>query len=358
MSEGDYWVRQRRIAQPAFHRERIASFAALMYRATSEMLEAWGSNGATVDIGAEMTHLTFRIVSEALFSAQIREQAEAMSWALTVVLEDAQQRVNALVELPLWLPTQHNRRVRRAIETMRGIAAKVIDKHRHRPEGYQDLLAMLLEARDEQSGEQMSDAQLVDEIITILIAGHETTATVLTWAFYLLSQNPEEAAKLRQELNSVLNGRPPGLEDLGKLTQTEQIVKETMRLYPPVWWLNRMVMQDEEIGGYAIRRDSAVVLSPYLMHHHPDYWEDPESFRPSRFSPENVSRQHPFAYLPFSHGPRQCIGNNFAMMEAKLILATVAQRYHLSLVPGLTVEMGPAVVLRPREPVRLRLETP
>lgn len=358
LSEGTFWLRQRRIAQPSFHRERIASFAATMTEATEEMLQRWDTpagQGTPIDVAQEMMALTFRIVTETLLSKNMSHVTSTVGRSLTLVLEDIQRRWNSFVPIPLAIPTPQNLRIRKALRDLKKSAADIIEDHHRFPGHYADLLSMLMEAKDEETGEKMNDAQLLDEVVNIMLAGYETTSNALTWTFYLLSQNPDAEQKLSDELKRVLSGRTPTVDDLAKLPYTEMVVKEAMRLYPPVWWLDRRVVEDDEIGGVRIPKNSVVILSPYMMHHHPVFWKNPEKFDPERFTPENVSRMHPFSYLPFSHGPRQCIGNNFAMMESRLVLATIAQRYRLELAPGTSVEPTPAVVLKPKGGMRVVL---
>jgi len=358
-SEGGFWRRQRRIAQPSFHRQRITQFARVIVQATQEMLEGWGSlevGSTALDLSSEMMQLTYTIVSRALFSRPPEEGSMRIGEALRQVLYDAERRAHSVWSLPLGLPTPRNLRVRRALLRLNETAMGIIEGRRRDPDPPHDLLSMLMQARDEETGEGMSDDQLLDEVITILMAGHETTANALCWTWSLLATHPEVASRLNAELWEVLQGRPPTWEDFPRLAYAGRILEEALRLYPPVWWLDRRVMEDVEIGGYQIPKGSVVLISPYVMHHHADYWDCPEKFDPDRFLPEASAKRHPFCYLPFSHGPRQCIGNNFALLEARLILATVAQRYRLKLLPGHPVEKDPSIVLRPKFGIKVTLE--
>src|SRR5262249_55076312 len=232
----------------------------------------------------------------------------------------------------------------------------IINGRRRSGKDANDLLSMLLGARDEETGEAMSDEQLRDEVITLLIAGHETTAVTLSWAWYLLSENPEAAGKLRAELAEVLGGRAPTAEDLPNLPYTRMVVEESMRLYPPAWALAREAVKDDEIGGWRIPAGSKITLCQYVTHRDPKYWEEPEKFDPERVPPERSARRPRFAYFPFGGGGRICIGNNFAMMEAQLVLAAAAQRYRVKVVPGHKVEPDPTFTLRPRNGIRVTLE--
>ncbi len=357
-SEGSTWLKQRRISQPSFHRQRIAGFADLMVRATQEMLDSWESyaaKGEAIDLSSEMIQLTYQIVSRALFSIPAGEGSKIIGQALREVLHDVERRAHSVFSLPLVFPTVRNLKVRRALATIKDTAASIIKERRSDPGSRGDLLSMLMEARDEETGAGMTDVQLLDEVVTILMAGHETTANALSWTWFLLDRHPEVGRRLRAELDEALGNRAPGLEDFSNLQYAGRIIDESMRLYPPVWWLDRRVMEDTEIGGYLIPKKSIVVVSPFILHRHPDYWEEPERFDPERFRPESTAKRHPFTYLPFSLGPRQCIGNNFALLEARLIFACVAQRYQVRLLPGHPIEMDPSIVLRPKYGVRATL---
>ncbi len=351
-SEGEFWLRQRRLAQPAFHRQRLGAFATIMTEATAAMLARWEREawrGQPLDIAAEMMRLTFAIVGRTLFSADVSGEADAVGQALTIALREADRRIRSTIPLPERLPTARNRRVREAIRTLDGVVYNLIAARRDGRDAREgDLLAMLLAARDEETGEGMSDRQLRDEVMTIVLAGHETTANALAWTWYLLSQHPEAEEHLRAEVATALSGRTPGIEDLAALSYTRMVIEEAMRLYPPAWAVGRTALVDDEIGGYRIPAGKTVVLSPYVTQRLPQFWDDPERFAPERFRPERVAARPRFAYFPFGGGPRLCIGNGFAMLEAQLIVAMVAGRYRLRLVPGQRVEPEPMVTLRPR----------
>ena len=256
---------------------------------------------------------------------------------------------------PLGFPTPRNRRIQHYIRTLDEVVQVIITEHRRLGAEKDDLLSMLLAARDEETGEGMSDRQVRDEVMTLLLAGHETTSNALSWAWYLLSQNHDAESCLHAELEQVLGGRTPTVEDLPRLPYTRMVLEETLRLYPPAVGFNRKAMADDEVGGYFVSAGTLIWLSPYITHRHPDFWENPEVFDPERFSPERSAGRLHFAHFPFGGGPRLCIGNNFAMMEAQLVLATIAQRYCLRMVPGHQVEPQALLTLRPRDGLQMTL---
>jgi cytochrome P450 len=353
-SEGDFWRRRRRIAQPAFHRERLAEMAQTMTDATERMLGRWDarSTDEPLDVDAEMSRLTLEIVGRTLFSAEVGEEAGGVGAALETVLYLGFQRTGRFVPVPSGVPTPKNRRYRNAVRHLNGVVEDLISGRRTNGGGEGDLLDMLLEARDADTGEGMDERQLRDEVMTILTAGYETTARALTWTWYLIDANSHVRERLERELDG-LNGRTPEFEDLDRLTYAKMVVQESMRLFPPVWGLSRLVAHEDEIGGYRVPKGSRVVISQYVTHRHPDLWKEPKTFNPERFTPERSAGRPRYAYFPFSGGPRQCIGNNFATMEAVLILATIARRYRLTLALGHPVEPEPSFTLRSRHGMRM-----
>lgn len=350
-SEGDFWRRQRRLAQPAFHRERVAGFAATMTDATASLLERWqgrAQSGAAFDVAADMSRLTLSIVGRTLFSRDIDDDADAFGGALVETLALLNDRTMRFLPAPLWWPSPFNRRLARLIGELDRVVYDIIETRRRTNEAPADFLDLLLRARDEETGEGMTDRQLRDEVMTFLLAGHETTAVALTWACYLLDRNPAVAERLRAEVQAALNGRTPDLADLPRLAYARMVVEETMRLYPPVWSFMRQALGPDRLGDYVVPKHAVITIAPWVLHRHPKLWEDPERFEPERFTPERVRERHRFAYLPFSGGPRLCIGNEFALMEATLVLAMIVQRYRLALVPGTLVEPESRLTLRPR----------
>lgn len=350
-SEGDFWRRQRRLAQPAFHKERLRGMARTMTDATAEMLDRWQEHlgdERPLELDTEMSRLTLGIVSRTLMGADVSGEASQVGRALEHTLRYAFQRTGRYFNLPFDFPAPKNLRYMKAIRTLDALVYSLIDARRGGGEDRGDLLSMLVHARDDETGEGMGRKQLRDEVMTFLAAGYETTARALGWVFYLLDRNPEEGRKLREELARVLDGRVPNYEDLPRLVYTKMFVQEAMRVYPPVWGLARRAKGEDEIRGYRILRGSRLIISPYVTHHHPAFWEHPERFDPERFTPERSEGRPRYAYFPFGGGPRQCIGVNFAIMEATLITAMVSQRFDLSLVPGHPVEPQADLTLKPR----------
>lgn len=366
-SDGDFWLRQRRIAAPAFHKRRIDGFAQTMAESTHEMVERWSrecASGGDIDVSAEMMRLTLRIAARTLLSTDTEGPnaealAEAVGDAVTVVNHEANQRINELVSVPDFVPTARNRSFRKAKATLDATVYGIIEERRRAlarglptPD---DLLQMFLEATDAETGARMNDEQVRDEVMTMFLAGHETTANALAWSFVLLGRAPDVARSLHDEAVSVLGDRLPTAEDASRLELAKRVFAETLRLYPPVWILGRSVVEETEIGGFTIPKNSLVFLSPWVTHRHPEFWSDPEGFDPDRFSPERKQAQHRHQYFPFIAGPRMCIGAGFAQLEGALVLAQIARRFRLELRPGQRIEPEPMITLRPRDGVRVRL---
>ena len=355
-SDGDFWRRQRRIAQPAFHRRRIAGFADTMITDTLAMLEHWqdaATLGRSIDMAHEMMALTLRIVGKTLLSTDVADRADQVGNAVTVLNEWADRALDSL--LPIGFPTLATMRARESSRRLDRVINDIIARRRA-GEQAEDLLGMLMEARDAETGEGMTDRQLRDEVTTMFLAGHETTANALAWTFYVLSTHPEVERRVRTELDEVLGGRPPTLDDLPSLPFLLQVLKESMRLYPPAWIIDRHAIGEDEVLGYRVRKDTLVLISPYVTHRHPAFWPNPEGFDPERFTAEREEARPRYAYFPFGGGPRQCIGNGFAMMEAQLIVACVLQRFRPWLVPGHPVRPEPLITLRPRFGLRMGLQ--
>ena len=331
-----------------------------MTDATDSMLGEWSGyaqKNHSFDVTESMMRLALQVVGRSLFSTELGEHSELVYHAMSGVLAHIGFRMFNPFSHSERVPTKRNRTFLRDRRTLDDVSRHIIAE-RHREGGDRgDLLSMLMLARDEETGEGMSDAQLLDEVRTIMFTGHETTAVALSWTFKLLAAHPEIRERLQNEVEEVLQGRTPTLEDLPRLNFTRQIFEETLRLYPPVWCIPRHCNEPDEIGGYDIGADSTVVILPYLTHRHPDFWDDPEAFDPDRFSPERSENRAKFAYFPFGGGPRVCIGANFSMMEAQIILAMVTQKFQLDLVPGHPIAMSQSLTLRPRHGLKMTLHS-
>jgi cytochrome P450 len=351
-NEGESWLRQRRLAQPAFHRERIAAYAKIMTGYADEMLSSWNA-GDSRDVHQEMMQLTLKIVVRALFNVESQGIGQ-ISAAMNVLMRNSVGIRLLLPPAARFLPTPAMIEFRRSVRQLDETVYRIIAERRKNETDTGDLLSMLTQARDE-DGSRMSDKQLRDEVMTFLLAGHETTALALSWSWLLLGQNPEAERKLHEELDRVLAGRTPEFSDLRNLSYTERVIKESMRLYPPVWSLARTVVKDVEIAGYRIPNGANVVMSTWIMHRDPRYFPDPQKFDPDRWLPERSQKLPHFAYFPFGGGPRQCIGNSFAMMEATLLLARIAQRFQFQAVRGHSVVPVPSFTLRPKYGIKMIL---
>jgi cytochrome P450 len=345
-SEGDFWRQQRKLAQPAFHRDRVAAYAATMVAATERMLAGW-ADGQVRDVQDDMMRLTLEIVAKCLFDADVAHDAADASAAMETLIRSFNARVERWIRLPMAIPTPSNLRFRRAMGRLDRIVFAITAERRASGADRGDLLSMLLHAQDEDDGRRMTDRQLRDEAMTLFMAGHETTANTLAWAWMLLSQNPEAETTLHAELDAVLAGRSPTLADLPRLVFADRVITEALRVFPTVWLLGREAIEPCTIGGEKVPVGLTLWMSQWVIHRDGRFFDDPESFRPDRWSDGLARRIHRYAYFPFGGGPRICIGNSFAQMEAVLLLATIAQRYQVRLVPGTAVRPFPTMTLRP-----------
>jgi len=365
-SGGAFWKRQRRIAQPAFHGESVRHFAPVITRLATETADEWeraAAAGETVDACTDMMKVTLRIVAETLFGDDLAGDADEINRVFPVILACLSARVASPIRPPLWLPTANTRRLRPALESLNRIVDRLIAMKRRRldagsgpQDGHRDLLTALMLARDEETGEAMSDAQLRDEVMTFMIAGHETTANGLSWMWYLLDRHPDEQDRLRAELVAVTGGRPPTVEDLPQLPRLKAVFQETIRLYPPLWMFDRRALEPDDLAGTKVAKGELVIFCPYAIHRLPELWSDPEAFRPERFEAGHKELKNMFAYLPFGAGPRTCIGNNLAMIEAQLIMGTLLSRFRARLADPSPVAPKPGITLRTSRPIGLRLE--
>ena len=351
-SEGALHLRQRRLLQPAFHRERIAGYGRTMAGYADRMRSQW-QDGATLDIAREMNRLTLSVVGKTLFDADVESQAASVGDALTGVMETFWMMLLPFADVIERLPVPRLRRARMARARLDAIIYQMISDRRASGRDHGDLLSMLLDAQDEDDGEVMTDRQIRDEAMTIFLAGHETTANALTWTWYLLSENRDAAERLHDEVDRVLQGRLPTVDDLVKLPYIERVVTEAMRLYPPAWLIGRRAIAEYPFGGYVAPRRAILIMSPFIVQRDARFYVDPERFDPDRWTPEFKASLPPFAYFPFGGGPRRCIGESFASMELVLIVATIAQRWDLRLVPGHPVVPQPLITLRAKHGMRM-----
>ena len=351
-SEGADHLRQRRLVQPAFHRPRLAGYAQTMSEYAVAARERW-HDGETLDIDREMMRLTLAIVGKTLFSADIEHGAEEIGEALNAVVKMFRILMLPFSEWLERLPLPQVKRFERAEALLNRTIYGMIEERRRTGRDYGDLLSMLLLAQDEEDGGGMTDKQVRDEALTLFLAGHETTATALTWTWYLLSQNPEAERRLHEEIDRVLNGRVPGFDDLPELRYTEMVLAESMRLFPPVWAIGRKSIEAFEMGGYEIPAKSVLIVSQWVTHHDRRWYDDPARFDPERWRPEARESRPKFSYFPFGGGTRVCIGERFAWMEGTLLLAAIAQRWRFRLAPGHRVETWPLITLRTRHGMRM-----
>jgi cytochrome P450 len=351
-SEGEFHTRQRRLAQPAFHRQRIGAYAEDMVRRAVQAREAW-SAGQVLDVDGEMMRLTLAVVSSSLFGTDVAASADEVREDLASIIALFPRFSLPLFGLIQKLPLPSNLRFDRAVARLDALVYRLIAERQRDGRDHGDLLSMLVLARDDEGGGRMTDRQLRDEVITLLLAGHETTSNALTWTWYLLSQNEEVEARWRDELRRVLGDRAPTFEDLPALPFTEMVLAESMRLFPPAWGMGRRALRDVTLGGFTIRKGAILALSPYIVHRDERFWPDPLRFDPDRFTAEAKAARPRFAYFPFGAGARSCIGEPFAWMEGVLLLATIGQRWRLRLLPGHPVELKALMTLRPRYGMRM-----
>jgi cytochrome P450 len=353
-SEGDFWRRQRRLAQPAFHRQRISSYGDVMVQYAQRAIAGW-KDGEKRDVARDMNRLTLEVVVKTLFNSDVSNDADHVGNILTSLVKPFASQATLKWIMDNRLPTPEHRRYFNAVSEIDRIVFRMIAERRASGYDEGDLLSMLLQAQDE-DGSQMTDSQLRDEVMTLFLAGHETTALALSWTWYLLANHPEAEQKFHAELEEVLGDRAPTVEDLPKLKYTEMIAKETLRLYPPAYAVGREAIEETEIGGYRVPKGTQLFAFQWATHRDPRFFHDPDSFKPERWGPE-VSEQVPkYAYFPFGAGPRQCIGNYFAMMEVVMLLATIGQRFRFTLDPDHKVEVLPVLSLRPKDGIKVIID--
>jgi len=355
-SEDSFWLRQRRLAQPAFHRLRLTAMADAMVSCTEQRLDRWeriASSGATIDLVGEMMALTQAIIVRTMFSTDLGATADVVNRTWPII----NRRIGETfwsTKLETTLPLPANVRFRRALGELDAVVYRIIADRRRSQRDEADLLSMFLSARDEETGAGMTDQQLRDEVMTMLLAGHETTSLALSWTYYLLSKHPESERCIADEVDRVIGNQRPTFAHVDQLVHTRRVLEESLRLYPPAWGFSRLSLGDDEIAGYHVAKGSIVFLIPFVIHRRPQLWPDPARFDPDRFAPEREAARPRFAYIPFGGGPRGCIGNQFAMLEAQLIVVTIAQRYRIELVPDQNIRPEPLITLRPTPGIRAR----
>lgn len=357
VSEGEFHRKQRKLMSPCFQPRQIASYAETIVGYAEHLLQEW-ENGAVIDIDHAMIRFTMSITGKILFDTDFLSETNELGAAINLGLAHAVRTLSSPFTLPLNIPTSYNRRVRQATRLIETRLHRMIEERRREPAARNDLLSLLLQARDDE-GQPMSEQQLIDECLTLFTAGHETTAAALAWTWYLLTVHPENYQQLQQEVDRELEGRLPTVADLPRLPYCLQVFKETMRLYPPAPGILREALHDTVIDGYRVPKGTTIMISPYTLHRRADYFPDPERFQPERFAPECEKLLPRSAYIPFSAGPRICIGNHLALMEAQLLIAAIAQRFTFSLIPG--QQIVPDVVhhlaLRPAGAVKVRVHS-
>lgn len=355
-SEKEFHLRQRRMIQPAFHRNRINEYAKAMIEFGEKMSGEW-KDGEFRDIDKEMMRLTLWIVGKTLFSANVEDEAMQVGIAMTTIVSMFNFMLLPFSEYLEKLPLPPIKKLKNARNTLDEVIYKIIDERRASGEDKGDLLSMLLMAQDEETGSGMTDKQVRDECLTLFLAGHETTANALVWTFYLLSQNPEAEAKFHAELDEILGDKPITPEDYPRLKYTEQILAESMRLFPPAWTVGRLATEEHEFNGYKIPPKSLVLASQYVMHRDPRFWENAEDFQPERWEKLSIKEAgNKFIYFPFSKGVRNCIGENFAWMEGVLLLAILGRKWKLSLAPEQKIALNPMITLRPKYGMKMKIE--
>ncbi len=354
-SEDDLWLRQRRLVAPMFHRERVRSYGETMIETTQDMLDEWATQppDESFDVASAMSQLTLSIAGKLLFNRDIGGESEWIGDDMLLIFRDINRRLSTPFAIPRGVPTPQNRRFDKAIERLEDLVYGMIEERRGHEEDYDDLLSTFMLAEDADDGGRMSDKQIRDEVMTFILAGHETTSNHLSWTLYLLSKHPEIRRRLEREIDAGVDGKTPTIDEVRELEFLEDVIDESLRLYPPAWTVEREPKEDDEIAGYHIPAGSIVSVGPYFVHHNPDVWDNPEGFDPDRFGDDGRRPDHRYAHFPFGGGPRMCVGADFAILESKLILAAILRRYRLDLVAGHPVDAEGTITLYPREGIEM-----
>ena len=356
-NEGEFWMKQRRLMQPLFHKQRLQGFVQKILESTNVMMADWTQRSGTVaDLHSEMTKLTLEVVSQTLMSTDVRGDFQKLSDAIEYVMKGMIERTSSFLRMPYWLPLPKQIAMRKNRKLLNDTVAKIIADRHASKQHFDDLLSMLLEVEDADTKERMSDEQIRDEVITIFLAGHETTANALSFTFYLLSKHPDAKQRIAAEVQQVFGSNEINYEGLNKLEFTTMVIKESMRLFPPAWAITREVAKDDVIDGYHLKKGDSVVMSPYVIQRLEKYWDEPKAFMPERFAPDKLKGIHRYAYFPFGGGARLCIGNNFAMMEMQIILAVACSKFNFSLPENFNLELEALVTLRPKNGIKVLIE--
>jgi cytochrome P450 len=358
-SEGKLWKRQRKLIQPSFHKQYINNLFDGMLGCTNEMINEWkvvAENGGRIDFAQEMMKITLQIIGKTMLSADFKTEAKSVAVALTYLLKGVEKKALNGVNLPFWVPTATNIKFKNKRKVLDAIIYKLIEDRRKTGPQKGDLLDMMMESRYEDNGEAMPDNLLRDELMTVFLAGHETTATALTWTFFLIKQHPEVYRKLKQEVQEIVGNGEITFQHIQQLKYTKACLNESMRLFPPVWLIGRRATEDNMVGDYLIKKDTDILISPYIVHRNPDYWKNADVFDPERWETEEVKQIDKFAYFPFAAGPRMCIGNNFALLEADIILAKVIQQFDFNYMGESAPEMAPTLTLRVKNGMPMHIE--
>lgn len=354
MSEGELWTRQRNLIQPSFHRERIESLAGRMIDVIAAHLKTWeerARSGRPFNLSDDTSFLTLEIALQTFFGTTLGQDGPAFAEAMKIVHDVSAKRIWNVTGISERLPTRENRKFKQAVALLHAVVGRIITERRQTGAYHDDLLAILMDARDAETNEAMNDKQLRDEVMTLMLAGHDTTATMMAWALLILPQHPAHLEKLRDEVDSLLAGRLPVAADLKHLVYTKRIIQEIGRLRPSFWWFARVAIGDDVIGGQEIKAGTTVFISQYLIQNSPNLWDDPEKFDPDRFSPERIAQRSRFAYFPFGAGPRVCIGSNFALMEMQFSLAMIFKMFDIIITSDLNPSFGNLITLRPVEDI-------
>jgi len=357
-SEGEFWLRQRRMIQPAFHKNKLQLLCDEMVACTAETIKNLQKNfsGKEINIASEMMALTLQIVGKTLLNADVKSDAKNVGVALSFLLKAVNKRTRTPVLLPLWVPVPHHLKIRKAVKSINNVLDKIFEERRNNSSSRYDLLSMLMEAKYEDTGEHMDNRQLRDEVMTLFVAGHETTANALSWTLHLLSTSPDVLNNCREEMNRVLNDQLPSFDRLAELKYITMVLEESMRLYPPAWIIGRKTIHPDVVGQYSIPGGHNLLICPFALHRDKRFWSEPEKFDPLRFTPDEIKKRPKFAYLPFGGGPRLCIGNNFALMEMQIVIAMLLQNFDIEPVAGKKVTTEPLITLRPKNGIWLKLK--